>query len=135
MIVDSSALVAILRSEPERDACLDALTTAASSGISAATLLECSIVIDSFRDPVVSRRLDELRLEAGIHVAPFTATQADVARRAYRDYGKGSGHPAGLNLGDCFAYALATEQDEPLLFVGDDFTHTDVRSALDQPSR
>jgi ribonuclease VapC len=83
-------------------------------------------VIDSARDPVASRRVDEL-LDAGrISVEPVTATQARIAREAYRDFGKGSGHPAGLNFGDCFAYALARETDEALLFKGNDFSKTDI---------
>lgn len=79
-----------------------------------------------------SRRFDELVNAARISVAPVTETQARIARAAYADFGKGSGHPAGLDFGDCFAYALAKEADEPLLFKGSDFLHTDVVSALDR---
>jgi ribonuclease VapC len=91
-------------------------------------------VIDAERDPIVSRELDVVRRELGIAIAPVTATHVDIARQAYRDFGRGSGHPAKLNFGDCFAYALAIEQDEPLLFIGNDFSHTDVEPALELPS-
>jgi ribonuclease VapC len=99
--------------------------------MSAASYLETSIVIDRSRDPRPSRQFDLLLHEAGIEIVPVTVEQARIAREAYRDFGKGSGHPAGLNFGDCFAYALATDRGEPLLYKGDDFVHTDIRSALD----
>jgi len=88
-------------------------------------------VLDRHRRGLVSEALDDYLEGAALSVAPVTARQARIARAAYRDFGRGSGHPAKLNFGDCFAYALAIERDEPLLFKGDDFTHTDVRSALD----
>ena len=88
-----------------------------------------AIVIDAASDPVSSRRVDDLVAHAGIVVESVTAEQAVLARAAYRDFGKGSGHPAQLNLGDCFAYALAKALREPLLFKGDDFHHTDVTTA------
>jgi ribonuclease VapC len=97
--------------------------------ISAATYVELSIVVDSRHDPVVSRSLDDLLTSLGIEVADLTADQARIARSAHRDFGRGSGHPARLNLGDCFSYALAKQIDEPLLWKGDDFGHTDVRRA------
>ena len=78
------------------------------------------------------RALDQFLLESRIAIASVTPEQARIARMAYRDFGRGSGHPARLNFGDCFAYALAIERNEPLLYKGDDFRHTDVRSALDQ---
>src|SRR5699024_225542 len=84
------------------------------------------------RDPVASRRFDQLVSEANIAVAPVTEGQARIARAAYADFGKGSGHPAGLNFGDCFAYALAKDEGEALLFKGSTFVHTDVVPALDQ---
>lgn len=99
--------------------------------MSAANFLEAAVVIDGSRDPIASRRFDELINTAEIAVVPVTAAQAHIARAAYRDFGKDSGHPAGLNFGDCFAYALARESQEPLLFKGKDFIHTDVRAALD----
>ena len=93
---------------------------------------EAAIVIDAGRSPVASRRLDDLLREAGITIEPVTEAQARIARQAYRDFGRGSGHPARLNFGDCFAYALARETGETLLFKGDDFTHTDVSPALER---
>ena len=85
-------------------------------------------MIDGSRDPIISRRLDEVVAKAGLVVEPVTAEQANIARNAYRDFGKGSGHPAGLNFGDCFAYALAKVTGEPLLFKGGDFGFTDIRA-------
>jgi ribonuclease VapC len=98
--------------------------------MSAANHLEAAVVIDSARDPVASRRFDQFIAEAGIQVDPVTLSQARIARDAYRDYGKGSGHKSSLNFGDCFGYALAKETNEPLLFKGDDFSNTDIASAL-----
>ena len=133
MIVDSSAVIALLRDEPEAPAIAAALAQAAGSLMSAATYLETGIVLDSVRDPVVSRQLDVLLGTASIQIADVTAEQARIARAAYRDFGRGSGHPAGLNSGDCFAYALAKDSGRPLLFKGDDFSHTDVEPALPAP--
>jgi ribonuclease VapC len=130
MIVDSSALVAILRREPERQAFSQALKDSSKNRISAASYFETSIVIDSARDPIASRTLDDLIEIFKVEIEPFAAEQAQIARHAYRDYGKGSGHPAQLNFGDCFSYALARAKREPLLYKGDDFIHTDVRSAI-----
>lgn len=129
MIIDTSALVAILRDEPDGPRFATAIETAAARRMSAATYVEVAAVIDSGRDAVASRRVDELLEAAGITIEPVTEAQARIAREAYRDFGKGSGHPAGLNFGDCFAYALATETGEPLLFKGDDFTHAGVLAA------
>ena len=97
--------------------------------ISAVNYVEAAVVIDSSRDAAASRRFDDLVREAKLVVEPVTIQQARLAREAYRDYGKGSGHPARLNFGDCFAYALAKDAGEPLLFKGDDFRHTDVTAA------
>ena len=130
MIVDSSALVAILRDEPDAATYTTAIENAAECWISAATFLETAIVIDRGRDPIASRRLDDLTREAQIVIKPVTEQQAHIARQAYRDYGRGSGHPARLNFGDCFAYALARATGEPLLFKGDDFRHTDIAPAV-----
>jgi ribonuclease VapC len=126
MIVDSSALLAILRAEPEAEACAQAIEEAGSRRISAANFLEAAVVIDGSRDPVASRRFDELVRAAQLTVEPVTEAQAKIAREAYRDFGKGSGHPAKLNFGDCFAYALAKTAGEPLLCKGEDFRHTDI---------
>lgn len=129
MIIDTSALVAILRDEPDAERFATAIEAADVSRISAMTYVELGAVIDRARDAVASRRVDELIEVAGIVIEPVTVEQARVAREAYRDFGKGSGHPAGLNIGDCFSYALAKSLGEPLLFKGSDFIETDVRSA------
>lgn len=129
MIIDTSAIVAILRDEPDAPSFADAIATAGSRRLSAASYVEVGAVIDGARDPIASRRVDELLTLASVTIEPVTAEQARVARAAYRDFGKGSGHPAQLNLGDCFAYALAVAVGEPLLFKGTDFSHTDVTVA------
>ena len=126
MIVDSSALIAILNVEDDGPLYERAIEQSPLNRISAGSYLEVSIVIDRARDPLVSRRLDEFLTEGAFVIEPVTASQARIAREAYRDFGKGSGHRAGLNFGDCFAYALARELNEPLLFKGDDFRHTDI---------
>lgn len=131
MIVDSSAVLAILSDESDGGQLAEALGSVESPTMSAGTFLECSIVIDGRRDPLFSREFDEFMNRFEIEVVPVDLDQARVAREAYRDYGRGSGHPAKLNFGDCFAYALASVADEPLLYKGDDFVHTDIRSALD----
>jgi ribonuclease VapC len=87
-------------------------------------------VIDGARDALSSRQFDDLLRRADVEIVPVTADQAKIARAAFRDFGRGSGHAAGLNYGDCFVYALAKDLDEPLLFKGDDFIHTDVEPAL-----
>jgi ribonuclease VapC len=97
--------------------------------MSAANYLEAAIVIDGARSPIASRRFDEAVIEAGVIIEPVTREQAEIARAAYRDFGKGGGQPARLNFGDCFAYALARARREPLLFKGDDFSQTDVAVA------
>ncbi|MGH8822892.1 MAG: type II toxin-antitoxin system VapC family toxin [Jiangellaceae bacterium] len=130
MIVDTSALIAILRDEADAVTYAVAIAEAERRRISAANFLEAALVIDGSRDPVASRRFDDLVAEADLVIEPVTEAQATIARGAHRDFGKGSGHPAGLNFGDCFAYALAKATREPLLFKGDDFGHTDVVSAL-----
>ena len=131
MIVDKSALVAILRQEPEHSVFEKILDEAESLRISAANYLELSIVIDSRRDPALSREIDDLLDRFSIEIAPVTVEQALIAREAYRDYGRGSGHAANLNFGDCFSYALARTKREPILYKGDDFGHTDLRSAVE----
>jgi ribonuclease VapC len=123
MIVDTSALIAILRDDPEARAFAIAIADSDQRRISAANYLEAAIVIDGSHDPIASRRFDDLLREAAIAIEPVTEEQAKVAREAYRDFGRGSGHAAQLNFGDCFAYALAMTTGEPLLFKGDDFLH------------
>ena len=130
MIIDTSALIAILRAEPDAGEMARAIERAQIRRISAANWLETAVVIDASRDPVASRRFDELVHTAELHVEPVSGDQARIARDAYRDFGKGSGHKAGLNFGDCFAYALAKSTGEDLLFKGNDFGHTDITSAL-----
>lgn len=134
MIVDTSALVAILFDEPDAARYAQAIETAPRRALSAASYVEAAAVVDRTGDPVVSRRLDDLLTAGSIAVEPVTVEQARLARAAYRDFGKGSGHPAALSFGDCFSYALARERGEPLLFKGDDFAHTDVPAALARPA-
>jgi len=130
VIVDTSAIIAILRREADADRYADALAAATAPRVSAGTYVETAIVVDANRDPVLSGRLDELLAVTRITVDPVTQRHAEIARQAYRDFGKRSGHPAGLNFGDCFAYALARQAGEPLLYKGEDFSHTDVASVL-----
>ena len=129
MIIDTSAIIAILRAEPQALACASAIARFSSRRMSAANFVEVAMVIDGSRDPIATRRFDELIREARIVIEPVTEAQARTAREAYRDFGRGSGHPAMLNFGDCFAYALAKEKDEPLLYLGDDFARTDIIAA------
>ncbi len=126
MIIDTSALIVILRDEVEAKAFATAIADADRRRLSAANYLEAAVVIDGSRNPIASRRFDDLLREAEIVIEPVTEQQAKVAREAYRDFGRGSGHRAGLNFGDCFAYALAKTSREPLLFKGDDFVHTGI---------
>jgi ribonuclease VapC len=130
MILDSSAVIAILRDEADAPAFANAIVSAQARRISAVNYVEAAVVIDASRDPIASRRFDDLIRAAEIRIEPVTESQARIAREAYRDFGKGSGHPAALNFGDCFAYALAKSASEPLLFKGTDFSHTDLSSAL-----
>ena len=132
MIVDTSALIAILSREDDAEVYARAISAAADARrLSAPGYLECAIVLDSQRDPILSRGLDDILQEAQFVIEPVTEHQARLARQAYADFGKGSGHPARLNFGDCLSYALAIDRREPLLFKGNDFGHTGVRSALD----
>jgi|SRR5579859_1579191 len=127
MIVDTSAIIAILQNEREAAAIANALDQAPICRISAVGYVEAGVVTDGNRNPILSRRLDDLLRDAEIQVESVTLKQAEIARYAYRDFGKGR-HKAGLNLGDCFAYALAKETGEPLLFKGADFAHTDIEA-------
>jgi ribonuclease VapC len=130
MILDTSAIVAILRREPEADACLRVLESAPELRMSAGNLLEALLVVDNSKIPALPGRLDEFLLDHAITIEPVTESQARLARIAHQQYGRGNDSKAKLNYGDCFAYALARERGEPLLFVGEDFTHTDIRPAL-----
>jgi ribonuclease VapC len=128
VILDSSAIIAILRSEPEAPEFARAIISAEARRVSAVSYVEAAVVVDSGNNAVASRRFDEFFRVSRIAVEAVTPQQAEIARQAYRDFGKGR-HKAGLNFGDCFAYALAKEMDEPLLFKGNDFRLTDVESA------
>src|SRR3984957_1031167 len=130
MIVDTSAVIAILRLEPEAPEFAKIIERAGQRRISAVSYVEAGAVFDGSKDPIASRRFDELIEAAQIAIEPVTETQARIARQAYRDFGKTSGHLAKLNFGDCFSYALAKSKGEPLLFKGLDFSRTDVKSAL-----
>jgi ribonuclease VapC len=129
VIVDTSAIMAILKKEPEAVALGAALTRAANPAMSAATLVEVGIVSEGRAGAGVRAEVEDLIAGAGIEVVPFTAEQARIALDGWRRFGKGR-HPAALNLGDCFAYALARSRGEPLLFKGEDFAQTDVRRAV-----
>ena len=130
MIIDTSAIVAVLRDEQEAASYARSIADAAVRRVSAVNYVESAVVIDASHDPIATRRFDDFITEANIFIEPVTETQARIARDAYRDFGRGSGHPAKLNFGDCFAYALAKTSGEPLLFKGNDFVHTDIASAL-----
>jgi ribonuclease VapC len=129
MVVDSSALVAILRREPEAARFTRAILHDSVRLMSAANLLEAGIVIDHQAGPSAGRRVDAFVERAGIGIEPVTEAQVRIARQAYLEFGRGN-HPAGLNFGDCIAYALAKTTGEPLLFKGDDFARTDVRPSV-----
>ncbi len=125
MVIDTSALIAVLQDEPERRVFNEAIEAAETCAMSTASFLETSMVIESRYGPDGTRDLDLFISKARITLASVDADQAYVARDAFRRYGKGR-HPAGLNFGDCFAYALAKLLDEPLLFKGNDFALTDI---------
>jgi ribonuclease VapC len=129
MVIDTSALVAILADGPERERFVNALEQADARTISAATFVEISIVLETRHGAEGVRQLDLFLDRAGIEIVPVNAEHALEARRAYGRFGKGR-HEAGLNLGDCFSYALAIISGEALLFRGDDFSRTDVERAL-----
>lgn len=131
MIVDTSALIAILQEEPEADDLRRALARR-EARISASTLLEALIVARGKAGSSGTRRLAALMREARLEVVPFDEEQALAAADAHGVYGRGTGHPARLDLGDCFAYSLAYLTGEPLLYVGDGFARTDIRSALEE---
>lgn len=126
MILDTSAVIAIVRGEPERERFLDLAVAADRVVIGAPTLVETGVVVDGMGNPAASRKLDALLDQLRAVTVPFDEAQAQIARAAYRDFGKGSGHPAKLNFGDCLAYAAAKATGEPLLFKGDGFIHTDL---------
>ena len=129
MVLDTSALLAMLLAEPERDAFIALLSKADDPLVSAATLVEASIVMRAKTGAAGVRDLDQLLVTAGVRCIAVDDEQARRARDAFARYGKGRS-PAGLNFGDCFSYALARAADRPLLFKGDDFSKTDVTTAL-----
>ena len=129
MIVDTSALVAVLFDEPDSERYATAMAQAARCRMSAANFLEAALVVEGRAGISGAQELDIFIETAEIEIVPVSVEQARVARRAWREFGKGN-HPAGLNFGDCFAYALAKIAGEPILYKGDDFTLTDVESAF-----
>jgi ribonuclease VapC len=132
MVIDTSALLAILLDEPERRTFNEAIEAAASRVMSSATFVEISIVIESRFGAEGLRDLDLFLERAGIELVAVDTDHAYVARRAFSRFGKGR-HPAGLNYGDCFAYALAMVREEPLLYKGQDFGQTDITSFVPPP--
>lgn len=133
MVIDTAALVAILFDEPDRRDFTHALAAASVRVISVATLVEAGIVVEARIGDAGGRELDLLLHPVGVEVMPVDEDQAELARSAWRRFGKGR-HPAGLRYGDGISYALAVQRDEPLLFKGDDFSATDVRAALSRRS-
>ena len=129
MILDTSAVIAILAYEPDADHYIHAISDSQQCRISAGNFVELGLVLESQFSVEVSQQCDALFRRAGIVIEPVTVDHAHAARQAFRDFGKGR-HPAGLNFGDCFAYALSKAANEPLLFKGEDFNKTDVASAL-----
>ncbi len=124
-------IVAVIRDEPEGEAFLRLIATAPVVRISAATYVELAIVIDGVRDPVTSSTLDAFIAGSRMIVEPVTAVQARIARTAHQQFGRASGHHARSNMGDCFAYALARDLAEPLLFKGDSFALTDIEIVIE----
>jgi ribonuclease VapC len=129
VILDTSPLIAILAGEPDAELYIQAISRAPRCRISAGNFIELSIVVESQFAGEALRQCDALFRRVGIVIEPVTVEHAHLARQAFHDFGKGR-HPAGLNFGDCFAYALAKHTGEPLLFKGSDFLQTDVVSAL-----
>jgi ribonuclease VapC len=132
MVIDASAVLAVLFREPEAESFLSAIIAAPARVVGAPSHLEVAMLLTARRGPTARRELDELLATVGARVAPFTEAQARLAAVAFERYGKGR-HPAGLNFGDCCSYALAKESGEPLLFKGRDFSQTDVASAATSP--
>lgn len=127
MVIDTSAILAWLKHEPERERIIAALEAHPVCRISAVSLLEAQIVVRAREHPTMVGKLQRFMEEIGAVVMPFDERQARLADTAYQRYGKGQGHPAQLNFGDCAVYALARLLDEPLLFVGNDFAKTDIQ--------
>jgi ribonuclease VapC len=130
VVIDTSAIVAIMKGEPERDPYLDFLGKTGDACMSAGTLLECGIVVGSNVGDEGLKTMQELFQQLSLQIISVDASQSRLGYQAFRRYGRGSGHPAQLNFGDCFAYALAKTRNLPLLFKGEDFIHTDIVPAL-----
>lgn len=128
MVLDTSAIIAIIAREPSASRLSAALDAADTRRISAASMVEASMVLLGRRGPPSDRLLDQFVREINADIEPVTGTQAQIAREAATRFGRGR-HPAALNFGDCFSYALSIDAGEPLLFVGDDFSRTDVEVA------
>ena len=128
MIIDTSAILAILLGEPDAAHYEEAIAAAWPRRMSAVALLEAAMVVESRGGAKAGHELDVLLEKAEVELVPVTSEHANAARRAWRNFGKGN-HPAGLNFGDCFTYALADTMGEPLLFKGKDFVHTDIEAA------
>lgn len=127
MIVDTSAIVAILRAEPEKARFEAAVLDAERCSMSAGSWIELTII--ALRRGIALEAVERYLQISGVAIEPVTVAQAELGRNAYREFGKGR-HPAGLNFGDCFAYALAKSTGRPLLYKGDDFIHTDIAPAV-----
>lgn len=126
MVIDTSAVLAWLKHEPERERIVAALEVNQIRRLSAVSLLEAHIVVRAREHHTMLGKLHRFLEEISAVIMPFDERQARLADTAYQRYGKGQGHPAQLNFGDCAVYALAKSLDEPLLFVGCDFSHTDI---------
>lgn len=129
MVIDTSAIVAILFDEPDRDCLIGAVDAAAVRLVSTASLVEATLVVEGRKGPRAEGMVERFVDDGEVEFVPVTPEQSRLACRAFRSYGRGR-HPAGLNLGDCFAYALAKATGEPLLYKGDDFARTDLASVL-----
>ncbi|MCW5978602.1 MAG: type II toxin-antitoxin system VapC family toxin [Bryobacteraceae bacterium] len=129
MVVDTSALIAILEAEEDASLYANAITEADAALVSTANVVEAALVMMRRRGRTAARKVQELLREAGLRLEPVTGQQAALAIEAYASYGKGQNR-AGLNYGDCFAYALAKATGLPLLFKGSDFSRTDIQAAL-----
>lgn len=130
MIVDTSAVMAVALNEPDHRRYSTALGSATFARMSAGSWTELGIVLARRNDPIAEAVARQLIANARVQIAPVDAEQARLGWEAFRTYGRGTGHPAALNFGDCFAYALAKSTGEPLLFKGDDFARTDITPAI-----
>lgn len=134
MVVDSSAILAIYFGEPEKDHFLDLILSASSPCISTANYVEIFMKMDPALNDVGRQAFEEFMDSLGLEIRPLSVDQAKIARRANQLFGRGSGHKAKLNFGDCFAYALAKDTQQPLLFKGNDFIHVDIRQVSNAQS-